>query len=178
MPINLHISGETANEFQDALTAVLGLLGSPTLAAAAENKIVVGETSTAAPEPKAAPARKPRETKNEPAKPATEASSDAGSTQESSDVTSDSGQTAAAAASPSEKPASEQIVDNDPPTTKKLDFDKEVAPKVLGYVRYKGKAWVEEILSEFGVKRASDLDDDRLPELLETLEDRGGELPK
>jgi len=168
MSIEIRIIGADAAETIAQLTGLTqGLNGASTSAIVAAT---AGETSTATPEPKAASTRKPRETK--PAETVAEQASPA------EDSSATAKQETGTSPTEPETPASEQIVDNDPPATKKLDFDKEVAPKVLGYVRYKGKAWVEEILSEFGVKRASDLDDDRLPELLETLEDRGGELPK
>lgn len=52
-----------------------------------------------------------------------------------------------------------------------LDFDTEVAPIVLSTVKSKGKPVVQEILSQFGVERASQLDEDRWPELLAALGD-------
>ena len=56
-------------------------------------------------------------------------------------------------------------------TSAPLDFDKDVAPIVLGLVKTRGKPWVLEVLSQFGVKRASELPADRWPELVTALED-------
>lgn len=50
-----------------------------------------------------------------------------------------------------------------------LDFDKDVAPAVLALVAAKGKPAVQEILSEYGVERASQVDDALWPELVATL---------
>lgn len=52
-----------------------------------------------------------------------------------------------------------------------LDFDKDVAPVVLGAVKVKGKPWVQEVLSQFGVERASQVPVEQLPELIAALAD-------
>ena len=52
-----------------------------------------------------------------------------------------------------------------------LDFDKDVAPHVLMLVKEKGKPAAQEILSQFGVERASLLDRARWPELVEMLKE-------
>lgn len=52
---------------------------------------------------------------------------------------------------------------------KPLDFDKDVAPVVLNAVKVHTKEWVQEILSQFGFARASQVPDEQLPELVETL---------
>ena len=51
-----------------------------------------------------------------------------------------------------------------------LSFDKDVAPVVLRAVATKGKPFVENIMTEFGVERASQLDAARWPELIDRLE--------
>lgn len=51
-----------------------------------------------------------------------------------------------------------------------LDFDKDVAPVVLKVVAEKSRDRVTEILSQFGVARASELDETRWPELIKTLQ--------
>jgi hypothetical protein len=53
-----------------------------------------------------------------------------------------------------------------------LDFDKDVAPLVLSYVKSHGKAWVIEVLDQFGVARASEIEADRLGELVDMLNDK------
>ena len=51
-----------------------------------------------------------------------------------------------------------------------LSFEKDVAPVVLRAVATKGKPYVEGIMTEFGVVRASQLDAARWAELIERLE--------
>jgi len=53
-----------------------------------------------------------------------------------------------------------------------LSFETDVTPVVLAVVQTKGKPVVEEILSQFGVARASQLDPARWPELLVALQDK------
>jgi hypothetical protein len=53
-----------------------------------------------------------------------------------------------------------------------LSFETDVTPVVLAVVQAKGKPVVEEILSQFGVARASQLDPARWPELLTALMDQ------
>ena len=50
-----------------------------------------------------------------------------------------------------------------------LDFDTDVAPFVLQVVKEKGKPVAQEILSQFGVEKASNLDPAQWPELVEAL---------
>lgn len=56
-----------------------------------------------------------------------------------------------------------------PADAEPLDFDKDVAPVVLGAVRDHGKPWVQEVLSQFGFERASQVPEEQLPELVATL---------
>jgi hypothetical protein len=50
-----------------------------------------------------------------------------------------------------------------------LNFDTDVAPYVLQVVKEKGKPVAQEILSQFGVEKASSLDPAQWPELVATL---------
>lgn len=52
-----------------------------------------------------------------------------------------------------------------------LNFDTDVAPIVLQVVKEKGKPVAQEILSQFGVEKASMLDASRWPELVAALQD-------
>lgn len=52
-----------------------------------------------------------------------------------------------------------------------MSFDKDVAPFVLQVVKEKGKPAAEEILSQFGVTKASALDAAQWPELVAALKD-------
>jgi hypothetical protein len=59
-----------------------------------------------------------------------------------------------------------------PASASELSFETDVTPVVLAVVQAKGKPVVEEILSQFGVARASQLDPARWPELLAALKDQ------
>jgi hypothetical protein len=111
-----------------------------------------------APKPKRAKAEKPVEVAEAPvgepaAQQDTAASSDPAIMPESDTRTSDTGLPATNTVSPSEAVVS-------------LDFEKDVAPLVLKAVAVKGKPWVQEVLAQFGVERASQVPDERLPELV------------
>ena len=57
------------------------------------------------------------------------------------------------------------------PAPASLDFDTDVAPHVLAVVQKLGKPAAQEILSQFGVEKASLLDPARWPELVTALQD-------
>jgi hypothetical protein len=57
------------------------------------------------------------------------------------------------------------------PAPAALDFDTDVAPHVLAVVQKLGKPAAQEILSQFGVEKASLLDPARWPELVTELQD-------
>jgi hypothetical protein len=59
------------------------------------------------------------------------------------------------------------------PAPAALDFDTDVAPHVLALVTRSGKPAAQEILSQFGVEKASLLDPARWPELVTALQDAG-----
>jgi hypothetical protein len=79
-----------------------------------------------------------------------------------------SGQTEASPTAPQE--ASSGPSDTTPPAGE-LNFDTDVAPHVLALVKEKGKPAAQEILSQFGVEKASLLDPARWPELVSVLKD-------
>ena len=54
--------------------------------------------------------------------------------------------------------------------TAALDFDKDVAPVVIATVQAKGKPFVEGVLQQFGVERASQVPDGQLGEFLALLQ--------
>ena len=104
-----------------------------------------------APKPKKAKAEKPVEVAEEPvgnAELATTAADPSPTSNSAPDTSS---------ADPAKSP-SETVVS--------LDFEKDVAPLVLKAVAVKGKPWVQEVLAQFGVERASQVPDERLPELV------------
>ena len=55
-------------------------------------------------------------------------------------------------------------------TSEELNFETDVAPYVLQVVKEKGKPVAQEILSQFGVEKASTLDPAQWPELVEALQ--------
>ena len=57
------------------------------------------------------------------------------------------------------------------PPAGELNFDTDVAPYVLQVVKEKGKPVAQEILSQFGVEKASLLDPTLWPELVQQLKD-------
>lgn len=173
MGIKIEIDGFSAEDVLAQMRILVGA-GSVTAIADVEVRAERAAGNIPAPEAKAAPLPKPRAGKTkEPVVSVTDAD---GSPATGSSAPADAPQETESASVT--VPATEQVVEHvAAEAPRKLDFDKEVAPKVLGYVRLKGKPWVEEILNEFGVKRASDLSDEQLPELLDTLADRGGPLP-
>lgn len=80
-----------------------------------------------------------------------------------------SGQTEAP--QPTEEKASASSPTEASDTPSELNFDTDVAPIVLQVVKEKGKPVVQEILEQFGVERASQLDPARWPELVAKLGD-------
>lgn len=72
----------------------------------------------------------------------------------------------AAAAEPVAEDAAPEVREN---PVAALDFDTEVAPHVLELVKAKGKPAAQEILSQFGVEKASLLDPVRWPKLVAAL---------
>lgn len=57
-----------------------------------------------------------------------------------------------------------------PSDAEPLNFEKDIAPRVLAVVQAKGKPVMQEILSEFGVERASQIPADVLAEFVEVLD--------
>lgn len=79
-----------------------------------------------------------------------------------------SGQTEAPQPTEEKASASSPTEASDAPS-EPLNFELDVAPIVLRTVAVKGKPFVQDILSEFGAARASDLDDSLWPELVSRL---------
>lgn len=72
---------------------------------------------------------------------------------------------------PAEEAKSSDLASPTPPASasEPLDFDKDVAPVVLKAVKDHGKPWVQEILSQFGFERASQVPDEQHAELVAAL---------
>lgn len=68
-------------------------------------------------------------------------------------------------------PAPEQAEAPSAPAPETLNFDTDVAPHVLALVSRKDKAAAQEVLSQFGVEKASLLDPIHWPELVSALKD-------
>lgn len=57
------------------------------------------------------------------------------------------------------------------PETAEIDFERDVASRIQKLTAAKGRGVTLEVLSEFGVERASHLDAARLPELIEKIDE-------
>lgn len=79
--------------------------------------------------------------------------------------------TAPAVEEQASSPSSAVPTDAPAAPTAELDFDTDIAPLVLQVVKDKGKPVAQEILSQFGVEKASNLDPARWPELVAALQD-------
>ena len=67
------------------------------------------------------------------------------------------------------EPEPEPAVEEPQPVV--LDFEKDVTPVVLAGVKQRGKPWIQDILAQFGVERASQVPDERLAELVSIIKD-------
>lgn len=153
MTIKIEITGDSIEEVADKLLALGSKLsGASTIAVAA----ATGQSADA--EGKAKRTRKSAPTAPE----------QAGSTE-----TQTSEPAAAAAETPSApaEPAAQTESAPAAPSEAPLDFDKDVTPVVLGAVERHGREKVTEVLSQFGVARASQLDEGQWPELIAALND-------
>lgn len=68
------------------------------------------------------------------------------------------------------EPEPEPAVEEPQPVV--LDFEKDVTPVVLAGVKQRGKPWIQDILAQFGVERASQVPDELLAELVSII--KGG----
>ena len=68
-----------------------------------------------------------------------------------------------------EEPSSAPAPAPSAPASAELNFETDVAPYVLQVVKEKGRPVAQEILSQFGVEKASNLDPALWPELVEAL---------
>jgi hypothetical protein len=150
--IKIEVTGNSIPEVADKLLAIgASLRSAPTAFQPTEpvNSITPTKIDPVMPElrevAKAAPVDPTPAPKSAPAAEATE----------SPPTTTEASSTPAPAASASE-----------------LSFETDVTPVVLAVVQTKGKPVVEEILSQFGVARASQLDPARWPELVAALKDK------
>lgn len=158
MSIKIEVSGDSIGEVADKLLALGGMLA-------------VAMNTTAAPveapgeQPKATRARKAKaEPVADVAPAAAETVTGTGSTTEIEDAAPASDPEPTEAATASSPAADEQT----PPP---LDFDKDVTPAVLNAVETHGRDKVAELLGQFGVARAGQLDEARWVELLQALAD-------
>lgn len=164
MSIKIEIEGASIEEVADKLLA----LGSK-LSGAAVAYQAFGANEAA---PVGEPAKAPRTRKAKPADPvadgapvAAETATGTGSTTETEAVAPVSGPEPTEATTASSPVVPEE---HRPPA---LDFDKDVTPAVLNAVEKIGRDKVAAILDEFGVARASQLDEAQWPELLAKLAD-------
>lgn len=109
------------------------------------------------------------------ASPSTEPKAFASLPTEASDAPPETSQSTSTPPTESISTASGTLPDNSkttsapPASASELNFDTDVAPYVLQVVKEKGKPVAQEILSQFGVEKASSLDPAQWPELVATL---------
>jgi cell division septation protein DedD len=160
--IKIEVTGNSIPEVADKLlaigaslrasTAVLPIANGGTGAQTIEEVMGVAEAAPVDPTPISSPATATSTTQSSEPAPK---SAEPATVTESQPTTTEPSSTPAPAASASE-----------------LSFETDVTPVVLAVVQTKGKPVVEEILSQFGVARASQLDPARWPELLAALKDQ------
>jgi hypothetical protein len=166
MSIQIHISGDTAEEVFTQLKGLVGFVPQPMTEEehrairnfasqkaddAAREALQAARTSAtkAARKPKA---EKPVDEGNEPA-PSAETT------------------TEATHAEPEEATTAGTSTSDAPAAAAELNYETDVAPKVLAAVARAGKPAVEALFEEYGIARASQLDAARWPELIERLGD-------
>lgn len=130
------------------------------------SQMQVTPTDPVMPEVKRATTKKPKEVVTEKAEEVVEEPVGEPSTPETSQPTPD---TSSASEQPTTPPSSTTTSGAAPEQA--LDFEKDVTPLVLQAVKAKGKPWVQEVLSQFGVERASQVPDEQLGELVAILKD-------
>lgn len=162
MSYKIEITAETITELTGKLLALAAATQPDVASGAAIVAPIDTKPKRAGKAQSAAPATEPEQTTAKPAaEPATQ-SADAGNqtngpAAETSTPTSDT-----------PTPSSEATTSAEA-TTVSLDFDKDVAPVVLNAVKVHTKEWVQELLSQFGVARASQVPDEQLQELVDAL---------
>ena len=166
--IKIEVTGNTIPELADKLLAIgaslqntITVYDTPARKTPPKKAEVMPEVAEAAPvDPTPAPKSAPVATVSESLRTTTETSSTPA-------PASNTGATAADV-------LSSQPTTKEPSTTPApaaLDFDTDVAPHVLAVVQKLGKPAAQEILSQFGVEKASLLDPARWPELVTALQD-------
>lgn len=162
--IKIEVTGNTIPELADKLLALgANLRGNAIVegARAAVNAMQVMEVAEAAPvDPTPAPKSAPVATVSESLRTTTETSSTPAPASNTGAIAADVLSSQPTTKEPSTTPA---------PAS--LDFDTDVAPHVLAVVQKLGKPAAQEILSQFGVEKASLLDPARWPELVTALQD-------
>jgi cell division septation protein DedD len=160
--IKIEVTGNSIPEVADKLLAIgaslrastagLPIANGGTGAQTLEEVMEVAEAAPVDPTPISSPATATSTTQSsEPAPKSVEPAT----VTESQPTTTEPSSTPAPAASASEE----------------LNFDTDVAPYVLQVVKEKGKPVAQEILSQFGVEKASLLDPTLWPELVQQLKD-------
>ena len=158
MSYKIEITASTTVELAGKLLALAASMQQPGVNVVAADP-VMPEVKDAA-KPKKAKAEKPVEVAEEPAgEPATAVEETASSPND----------TATAAPEPTESAETSSNADASSENFVLLDFDKDVAPVVLKAVAKLGKPWVQDVLSQFGVERASQVPDAQFGELVSII---------
>lgn len=158
--IELKITGDNASDVMKHLAELTGGF----MLTSAERPAALTEQPEPAAEDKPRRGRKPK------AEPEVEAAAGQGAG-ESLDSGASDGDAPITKVEPTSGTTSNTEIPSD--DSQPLDFDTDVAPIVLGVVRNKGKPFVVEVLSQFGVERASELKPEQYGELIAALTDAG-----
>jgi hypothetical protein len=174
--IKIEVTGNSIPEVADKLlaigaslrasTAVLPIANGGTGAQTLEEVMEVAEAAPVdpTPAPKSAPVAEVSESQPTTTEPS--------STPAPAASTSEADTSISTASETTDQPSSQPSEKLPPASASELSFETDVTPVVLAVVQAKGKPVVEEILSQFGVARASQLDPARWPELLAALKDQ------
>jgi hypothetical protein len=151
--IKIEVTGTTLGEVSDKLLAIGARLRGQIV------EPIAAAPDAGAPAEETKPKRAPRKKVEEPQGNATDAAPAVADEPSASDVE----------ASPPAIEEEPELPMGDAP--KELSLDHDVAPRILEFVKAKGREAMTAILDEFGVERASQIPPARWPELLEKLGD-------
>lgn len=164
MTIKIEVTGESIAEVSDKLLAIGGSLRA-TVSYDADNAAREAlqaerneKPATKTPKSKAAKEAPEKDTGEPQPAPAAEPSAPTAET---------------TASSPAESPASASPAATEPETTagEPLDYDGFVAPLVMRAVREVGRDPIIALFSEYGVAKAAEIDDARMPEFVARVQD-------
>jgi hypothetical protein len=152
--IKIEVTGSTLGEVSDKLLSIgARLRNAAPVEAAPEAKVLQGRNDSA-PVEETKPKRAPRKKAEEPveATPVAEETKAPEIVEEEPEL-------------PMEEPKAEE-----PDAPKPLEFDTDIAPRVIAFTVANGREKMAALMDQFGVERASQIPPARWPELIELLE--------